>query len=487
MLTDPGHIAANAAKSGRRPCYKVEVCWDGTNWTDESQYLQPNFHAQLGLVDPFEGLISMGSAGSGRATLRFANDISNGRRFSQDYPGSQAATYGIYGKKVRLSTGFYHGATPETVTVWTGRFMAPVDKERAAIASIECHDMGSIPMQQKQSTMLYAGVQTNGWIQTLANLAGITATNLERGLITLPYAYLDDDFAMDEIRRAAAAEGGVAFFDASGTLRFWNAAHWCNATSVATFTVSDFAELEPKRAYNDIYNVISVEYQPRQAGQTTQVYRLERAITVPPGGSKEVKLKLNSPLLSFTSYELSACSGGGDDMTADVSVAPTGPDAAASWTATFSNANTRQAAFITRFDVYGVPIEGRPAETYEIDESGSDVPRRRDIRGNWYIQTEAQAKLIASILSQRFKALRLSMVLRGAPANPLLELGDVVTVQATRTGINRTAIITTLDHRGGKGYLMDIGLSDFTDFYTYSGYMVVGTSALGASGGRLFL
>ena len=483
MLTDPGHIAAAVAATSAKPVYKIEICWDGVNWTDETGNTVLGFTVRDGIIDPFQGLASMGDAPVGKADITVDNY--NGR-FSQDHSGSQAAVYGIYGLGIRLSAGYYYGATPEYVRVFTGRIMDVTESERGATATLTCHDLGSIPMQQKYSTMIYEGTQINSWISTLATLASVGSTDLEQALTVIPYAYLDDDYALDEVKRAAQSEGGVAFFDVNGTLTFWNAAHWANASSVATMTATGYGELEPRRAYSDIYNVIAVEYQPRQAGQVDKVYSLDRAVMVPPAGSKELKLKLRTPLASFAEYDLSACSSGGADMVANVTVVPTSPDAAASWTATFSNSDTRQAAYITRFDVYGEPVVGRPAETYELNQSGTATPRRKDIRGNWYIQTETQAKLIASVLGQRFKTLRVSLALSGMPANPLLEVGDVVTVTGTRTGINQTAIITSRELRGGKSFKMSLELSDFTSFYPYTGYLVVGTSAIGASGGRLF-
>lgn len=484
MLSDPGHIAANAAATGAKPCYKAEIMWDEA-WVDESERLLPGFSCQNQIVDPFEGLVSMGSAPIGRTeSLRFDNYDG---RYSRDKSGSVANIYGIYGKKIRLSAGYIHNGTPEYVRIFTGRIMDPVASERSAIIILNCHDMGSIPLQQKCSTIMYENRRTDQWIQTLAGLAGVSSYSLERGLITIPYCYLDDDFAMDEIRRAANAESGVAFHDVNGVLRFWNAAHWCNATSVATFTVADFSELGTQHSYNDIYNVIAVEYQPREPGQVATVYELKRTVVVPPGGSKTLKLKFRYPILAYSNYSLRACSGGGEDLTSQVTLTDVFPDAAASWNVEINNTNTRHAAFVTKFEVYGVPIEGRPAEEHEVDESGSDVKRRKDIRGNWYIQTEAQARLIGAILSQRFKDVRLSMTLKGVPANPLLELGDVITVTATRTGVNKQGIITSIKNSCGSSFTMDIGWSDFTDFYEYSGYSVVGSSPLGASGGRLFV
>ena len=92
--------------------------------------------------------------------------------------------------------------------------MDVTESERGATAKLTCHDLGSIPMQQKYSTMIYEGAQINGWIATLATLADVAATDLEQALTVVPYAYLDDDFALDEIKRAAQSE--QVFFDEVG-------------------------------------------------------------------------------------------------------------------------------------------------------------------------------------------------------------------------------------------------------------------------------
>ena len=60
-------------------------------------------------------------------------------------------------------------------------------------------------------------------------------------------------------------------------------------------------------------------------------------------------------------------------------------------------------------------------------------------------------------------------------------MGDVVTVQGTRTGINQTAIITSRELRGGKSFKMNLELSDFTSFYPYTSCLV-GHVSIGASG-----
>ncbi|MHB0874573.1 MAG: hypothetical protein ACYC5O_00870 [Anaerolineae bacterium] len=492
MKADPGHIAANAALLGARPCLKVEVLWDDVNPVEETNVSGDS--RQVGQVNgssaitrPGEGLLSLGKADLGTVAMQMDNFDG---RYSTAHAGSMAATYGIRGKTARVSAGYYYGATAEYVRVFTGRVMGCGEAEVAMTADLELHDMGSVPQQQKLSTMMQTDLRVDQWIALLATAAGVTSTSLERGLCTVPYLYVDQDFALDEMRKAAAAEGGCVFYDADGTLHYWGATHWCNAASVATITVDDWSEVEVSTDWDDEYNVIAVEYQPRTASWPTVVHKLKRVIAVPPGASTTVTLKFDSPLVAFDGYELAANNGAGVDLSSYLTLSSSTPDAAASWTLTFTNAHDRFEAFVTKFDVTGAPLKGRPGETYTTTKYGTAVTRQRDARGSFHVQTETQARMLAELLAQRMKVARPTYTLKGLPGNPLLEMGDVVTITgATRTGItSKTGIIVGVPswrYGDGVGYRMDLSLMAFADLYAYTGYFLFGTSALGV--GRLFV
>lgn len=481
MKADHDSIAANAIASVASPCAKVEIYWDAA-WVDEAAYVIENISGNVQLTPPVDGLIALGQAPIGQFTVQLDNSTG---RYSKNHAGSQAATFGIYSKQVRVSLGYKNGGTNYYEAVFTGRTMGVTEGERSQQVPLTCHDMGAVPMQQKVSSLMYTNQRTDLWMATCCSLAGISSFTFETGLCVIPWCFLDDDYALDDLRRVAMSEGGVAFFDTAGVLRFWNAAHWCGAASVATYTVATFAEVEPVTDYDGIYNIIGVEYQPRLAGQARVVHSLKRAIEVPPSGTKAAKLKFQWPLVSFTSYDMAVCSGGAADMAANVTPSPTTPNGAQSWDVTFTNNHATQAAFVTKFDVLGVPAEGRPAETYEEDQSGAAIDRRRDIRGNYYLQTETQAQLVAAMLAQRLKVPRMTMHLRDMRGNPLMELGDLVTVQATLTGLNKVAMITGISWRFADGaFKMDLDLVDFTDLYLYTGYLLIGTAGLNS--GRLF-
>ena len=69
MLTDPGHIATNVAATSAKPVYKIEIAWDGVNWVDETANTVLGFTVRDGIIDPFEGLASMGDAPVGKADI----------------------------------------------------------------------------------------------------------------------------------------------------------------------------------------------------------------------------------------------------------------------------------------------------------------------------------------------------------------------------------------------------------------------------------
>lgn len=471
MKADPGHIATNVAASGARPCIKLELYWD-TSWVDESAYLFTGASGSKALSGPGEGLLGMGNAGAS-ATVTVDNRAG---RYSVYKAGSQANTYGLYGKPARISAGYYSGATPEYVAVFYGRVVDVAEREANGSAQLALADSSSLYEQVKVSTPLYTDLRTDEWIATLCTALGVASTDLERGIGMIPHCWLEEDFGLAEIRSAAQSEGGVAFFDDAGELQFWNATHWIGKTSVATLS---YGEMTPRTDYQNVANIVGVEYQPRQAGQPTVVYTLERPIYVRANGTATTICQFKLPLATFQGYTMTATSGG-DDRSADITVAPTTPQYAGSWEVTFTNANTRQGLWVTSFNVYGEPLAGRPAEQYVHDASGANVDWRRDFRGNLNLQTAGQARMLAAMTATRLALPRLTLTLTDLRANPLLELGDIVTVSGTRTGISTTAMVLGITWQFGQSYRMGLEVVDFASFYAHSDYWKVGTSNVGA-------
>jgi len=474
------------------PRSTIEIMWDSTTgWVDETDhlFLDGGIEVRRSLVNPLTGLGRMGQAPLGTATIRVRNDDS---RFSKSVSGSQANTYGLHNKKIRISLGYSDetGTDEELHVVFTGRIVDINDAESSQTVTLRCHDLGEDLVRQTINTSLNTDVQTNAWIETVAAAAGLTSSdyNTEYGMFLVPYAYMDDDNPWREIQEAAASEGGAVFIGQDGVLRYYNFAHWLGQSSRYTWDESYYAEMHPEYLYDDKANVVVVDYQPRAESQDATVFSLRQPIPVPVNGSVTRTLRFRFPLASFGSYDLVAVTAGGEDISSDISLDSATPTNAQSWGVQFTNANTRHEAWITKFDVIGRALEGRPTETYQADpdsKAGTVEERKLEIRGNWYIQLHEQAKVVAEMNAQRLKTEPLVMHLVGLPGNPKIELGDKITVQGANTTIDTVAIVIGIRHRFGPAYQMDIDAVDYSNFFAYddSAYFKIGASQ--TSSGRL--
>jgi len=465
----------------------LEIYWDDA-WVDETDYLlmDGGFDVQRSMIDPLRGLASMGQAPLGTATFRVRNDDG---RYSKTKSGSQAATYGLHGLPIRASLGYLTEAGLEYEYVFTGRIVDPQNTEAGETATLYCRDEGETLMRQTASRMMNAGAQTSSLVATFATEGGLGVNDytLDQGLFLVPFAYLEEDNLWQEIQRVAASEGGLIFIDRLGVLRFWNAAHFASLSSVATYDESLYAECLLRYDYDNCYNVVKVTYDPRQESEQATVYQLRRPVMVPIDGTVTETFQFRWPLAEFDTYNIAAVTGGGADISSDVTVAPAVPQNAQSWTVTFTNANTIHPAYITTFEVVGRVAEGRPAEVYEADPgdvAGSKEARVLSVGQNFYVQTPGQARLLGNLLSDRLSTEVLTMMLVETPALPTLELGDKITVQATNNEIDGDAVITGLHWTFGPAAKCDITCVDATNLYGDSGYFVIGTSELGT--GKLF-
>jgi len=471
------------------PIVGAGIFWsDAVGWVDESEYLlmDNGMDVQRSMIDPLRGLASMGQAPLGTATGRFRNDDG---RYSKTVAGSMAATYGLHGNPIQVTLS-YQGGTPEVI--FTGRIVEPQNTEAGEVATLYCRDEGETLLKQTASRIMNSGAQTGDLVATYLTEGGWTAVNgtdmqVDKGLFLVPFAYLEEDNLWSELQRLAASEAGLVFIDRLGLLRFWDSSHFDKLSSVATYDESLYGEALLRYDYQNKYNVIAVNYEPRQESQAATVFTLRRAVEVPIGGTATETFQFRWPLAAFDGYTLAAVTGGGADLSDDVSISPSVPQHAQSWTVEFTNANTVHAAYITTFEVAGRVAQGRPSEVYEADPdgvAGTKAARKLSLGGNFYIQTPGQARLIGNLLSDRLAEEVLTIQLVQCPALPTLELGDKLTVLASNHEIYGDFIITGLHYTFGPAAKCDITLVDAANLYGTSGYFVVGTSELGA--GKLF-
>jgi hypothetical protein len=110
------------------------------------------------------------------------------------------------------------------------------------------------------------------------------------------------------------------------------------------------------------------------------------------------------------------------------------------------------------------------------------------VRGNVYVQSEAQADMIARYLLHRLERPRLHYKLTGCIGQPQRRLGDLVTLfDPAVMSASRTAYVVGIKWKwNSSGFAQDLELVDAAQMYPYgSGYFVLNTNKLGASGGAL--
>ena len=470
---------------------KVYIQWD-VDWVEETDWLLlEGFRVERALVDPLRSLARLGQSPTGSATVRVDN---RDGRYSTTKAGSPAATYGIYNKPVRVEAGYYDPSSGEVVArIFSGRIAGIRGGEVEGEATLTCRDGAGDFERQLVSTQMEHNVETRDWITTLLEEAGYTpgAGEIEYSHGVIPFAYADRDNAWQEVLSAAASEGGSVFADLNGVVRFWPYTHWLGESEEHAWGVSLYQELQADYDHYNTFNVVSVEYEPRQVSRESVVYNLRRTISIPVGETKTETLVLSKPLDQFTGYEMLAVTGGGEDITGDVTLDSVEPTSAQSWTITFTNANTRHGAFITKFTVSGRALEGRPSETYTSDPddlAGTTEARELALGGNWYIQTEEQAELLGELTRQRLSESPLVLHIQGMPFDPDLELGQKITVTSgSGMAINTTGVAIRIQVRGLLPLLMDVDVAGYERFYGFPDdeFFIIGTSHLSTvDGGR---
>jgi len=333
------------------------------------------------------------------------------------------------------------------------------------------------------------------WVQ----LAGKSAT-ADDGVFVLPWAWMDDESVLEEMWTIASATGGRFYADPDGTFRYEDMTHWLKAphtTSQETFTRADFTELQPVYADNELYNVVTVEASSRTLGAADVLWEPDEPVTIPPSSTKAITCRYRQPAYSANFPSWKAATNGGIDKTSSVTVTVTG-SYVQRMELSITNAAT-EAVTLHPFNLSGVALTGGPTqeETRTSAANGSNsawwtsrgTTRSKAIRGNAYIQTRAQAGTLAHFLLRRSEAPRLTYKLKGCPGKSSRRCGDLVTINDTAImSAARTAFISGISWRlNQNGFTQDLEMLDAQGLYPYqaTGYFILGTNKLGASGGSL--
>lgn len=438
---------------------------------------------------------------------RFSSLLTSGALYS-DLAGGGAYHAPMY-LEVSIDGGAYS-------RIFTGVVKLPQEGTPTARAeatiSLDCRSRDEAALNARLSTSraLFAQIYDEGWTEeqiiaqwlTAAGLtdgtdfvsqayaaAHATTATLDPGMWVIPWAWLDDESPIDDAWGLAAAVGGRLYVDPDGNYRYENAQHWLlspHNSSQETLDRGDFQNLAA--AYNDreLYSGVTVEVSPREIVDSGVVWTADQIVTVPPGVTKTVLARLSQPCYTALTCDYTAITSGGTDITSDVTVTPT--QSAQRVSLAIENTHAKHAANLVILKLTGQAVEGGPSGEATADSADAfwddRLGRRRSIRDNPYIQSDALAAMLAEFLRDRQELPRLVFVASGVPGDPTRRLGDRITLDDSKTmSSSRDGFLTGVQWRLDKdGFWQDLTLLDATTLYPHAGdYFVIGTSTLESS------
>lgn len=467
----------------------LEIKWDGVSWTDESDNLLSASGVQ-GSVPIWRLLGGSQPQQPWTATFTLKN-VDN--RYSPTNSSSPIYAYTsasmLYGIPIRFSM-----IRPSVATerVFTGYIDTSGSSAKNLNFTLHCVDNAHPLMQSRQSTTLYEDQRVDEMLVTLADLVGIGAgaRDFDTGLFVIPFSWLDEESVWTEMNMIAQSEGGTVYFDRNGDLIFESQEAWLSdtkrTTSQHTFLASNIFDVMTPFDWKNVYNRVLVQYEPREISGTVRLYENREPITLQPGQTRTVVMRLSRPASSIESFvnetHYVIVNAGGSDLSGDVTITPT--TYAQRVVVEFENTGS-ELAYVNRFDIYGTPLVGAPTMDRELDAADSDVGdpasdaiKLLEVGGNPYIQTIEQAEFLSEILRDRVKTARQIYRINGK-GYPTLQPLDRVTIQESKAGLNHTGYIQRVSWSYAGAYNATYEIIDDTSWLLFdiSDYFVIETSA----------
>lgn len=475
----------------------VDWDFDGT-YTNETAYLV-DASGDMRLTPPGAGQFNAsGIISQMRLTLHNPSG-----RFSPQRTDGALYTYIRDGKSyhapVYLEVTIDGGSSYDRV--FTGVLKLPqettLSRDRTPAVTFDARSLEERYLQQRasvyQSTFAgqhAAGYTESDYIDAWLQAAGVASGDItaDSGLFVVPWAWLDDESAIEECWRIAAACGGRLYADPDGDFRYENMAHWQTATRSTTtqlaITRGGMDSFELRLDDPDLYNVVTVEASPRAPGGADVIWEPDDLPLVAPGATVTITARFDAAAAAIAGIDFEAADDGGNSQTANVTVTPTYYAQRADLVVVNSS-NVRVRLYPLR--IIGQALVGGP-EIEERRTSADDGAnqaffddrgdRTLSVRGNAYMQTRAHAATVAQALLDRCEYPRLTAICGGCPGDPALRLGDRVTVtdaptmSGTFTGYV-TAIAWTMD---GDGFRQNLEVLQASQLFPNDGnYFVLGT------------
>jgi hypothetical protein len=491
---------------------RVWFDWDinGTYVNESANLVRCSGESRLA---PPESFISSSSGIVDRVDVELRN-VS--RRYSIFNDGGAAYHVPMY-----IETTINGGASWQRV--FTGLAQTPKELSRTykdmATIVIECRSRDELLRQARTSTSqvefsnrVTAGDTEADVIRKYLQNSGLVETAdfvLDKGMHVIQYAWLDDESPLEDMWKLAAACGGRLYCGKDGKYYYENMAHWSRAPHTvvqAAYDNSKWKRVEIWYEDDELYNIVTVEYSSRQIEDSAIVWEPDEVIQVPANNTRAITATFNSPIYGAPILVYNAATSGGLDMNSYVSVSTT-------WYAQradilITNTHPTRAATVFPLEISGSVASGGPTadETRKSNLHGTNGSffltrgsRTRSLRGSVYVQSKAQASMLAQFLLDRHEYPRLFYRVSGVLGDGARYLGDRISItEPSILSGTAEAIITSLRWKyEAKTYTMDFEAVDAENLYRYATtspkYFVIGGAGVGnqlgaahVNRGRLF-
>lgn len=491
------NLATIWASGNMRPVEKIEVAWDGSTWVDETAYVK-SWSIEQSIYDARSGLPQLGNGIPAKATVTLDNGTHRFSRRNAASPLYTAISGGIYRVPIRISAGYLDGVTPRYLRQFTGEIEQPDEQEteREATVTLSCLDLSIGLLEQPVTTTMREGLRIDEFMAVVLGAAGYTgASALDKSSVTLPYAWCNDEPALQELRRLAAADGGMIHFAKDGTFRYWRLSAFLeradSVTSRHTLGSASAWALGNRHSWKNAYSKVLVPLATLREGPLTELYSAPEAILVEPASTHTFRVQFRWPayrVLTPSQGNPYYCVTAGNHSLSSfniTSVTVYGQQADVS----IQNTHPYFSMYVWGFKIYGYPLLSEGAEDLEREAVGGLVPADKEYKvpQNAYLQSDYQAEMLGDFLSDRLQHAPELWVWQG-PAIPWLEVGDRVTVVDSPAGLNHDALIVGIqqESRFEDLYTETLTLLPVENLYKYSGYFTLGTSSYAASSDRVF-
>jgi hypothetical protein len=319
---------------------------------------------------------------------------------------------------------------------------------------------------------------------------------VDAGLVPIQWAWLDDESPLEEIWQLAAATGGRFYVDQDGVYRYENMTHWLyspHTTSQETYDISKFKSLEAWYEDKELYSRVTVEYASRQIDDDTVIWQPDEVVQIPAGGSRTIWATFSYPAYTEPVITWKAATLGGTLVTSGVTITAT-------WYAQRAKlVIANKPVLIVPFQITAQVVSGGPSADAEEESTQAFFTNRgkrsRSLRGNVYVQSRAQAAMLAAFLRVRHEVPRLWFRLSGVLGNGARRPGDRITVSdpSVMSADREAMVLGVRWSYSEQSYLMDLEAMDATDLFPFAtttpAYFKIGTNKLGATDaarGRVF-